>query len=559
MYRKVVALGGAVALMGCALSGCGLNASALNPAKLLPGGKPAKDPVADAKAVVSPAPARKELETAFWTADGQAALAKAQKPVAVQTHAKNVILFVGDGMGVSTITAARILAAQQAAEAAKAKDVNGEDAVLSFEQFPATALAKTYNLDLQTPDSAGAMSAILTGVKTRGTSVALGPKPTRGQCQEAAGQETSTLLEQAKAKGLATGLVTTSRITFAAPAAAYAHLSDSDWEVDAVMPPAALAQKCQDIARQLAGSQGALDIVLGGGRLAFLPRGAADPDAKDRFSARAGDEDLIALWLRNNGGRYITTGSQLRSIHWDVYRGPLLGLFSPDNMAYEADRAGQGLDEPSLTEMTGAAIKALQRNPRGYVLVVDAGGIDRAHHETNAYHALTDAAELARAVQAAADLTNADDTLIVVTADHSQTLTMGGYAKRGAPILGLAEGLEGPLLDTAGHPYTTLAYAAGPVQPKAPLTAAEVQAPGYRQAAGTPLAAAPHGGEDAPVYARGPGAQWVHGVLDQNALYAILHMAILGPVKDEPRRIAGVPLKLPTVPLPFLGKKDDKK
>jgi alkaline phosphatase len=163
------------------------------------------------------------------------------------------------------------------------------------------------------------------------------------------------------------------------------------------------------------------------------------------------------------------------------------------------------------------------------VLVVDAGGIDEAHHLGNAARALTHTVELSDAVAAAARNAG-DDTLIVVTADHGHTLTLGGYPKRGAPILGLAVGAGGaPLLDGRGRPYTSLAYANGPgaVDPsRPPLTDADVAVPTYAQAAATPLSAETHSGEDVPVYARGPGAQWIHGTFEQNVLYWIMHAAL---------------------------------
>jgi alkaline phosphatase len=458
-------------------------------------------------------------------------------------------------MGVSTVTAARILAGQQ-------DKAFGEESELSFEQFPATALAKTYTFDLQTAESAGAMSAIMTGLKTRGASVALDQVPTRGQCQEAMTHHEPTLLEEAKDAGLAAGLVTTMRLTHAVPAATYAHVSDPDWEIDWRVPPQAKAQGCKDIARQLAEFDhlGGLDVVLGGGRAAFTGVDQEDPRDKKLHGLRADGRDLIAEWLtRNPGGDYVWSASALAGVQWKSFRGRLLGLFARDNLAYEADRLETGDDEPSLTEMTTAAIKALQRNTRGYVLVVDAGGIDRGHHAGNAYRALTDTVELARAVQAAQAATNVKDTLIVVTADHSHTLTLGGYPKRGNPILGLARGLDdAPLLDDQNQPYATLAYGNGPGVSQPPkeapvLSDAVAKAADFRQPAGVPLPAGTHGGEDVPVYARGPGSQWVHGVLDQHALYWIMHAALGLPNAPDLRK---APSRLPKPPKlwPF-GKK----
>ena len=101
-------------------------------------------------------------------------------PVASRGKAKNVILFVGDGMGISTITAARILAGQQ-------QGLDGEEYSLSFEKFPDTALVKTYNTDAQVPDSAGTATALNSGSKTRMGVLNVAPEPARGDCAAAQG------------------------------------------------------------------------------------------------------------------------------------------------------------------------------------------------------------------------------------------------------------------------------------------------------------------------------------------------------------------------------------
>ncbi len=482
-------------------------------------------------------PARIETPS-FWRADGQAFLARAQRPVSVKPFATNLILFIGDGMGLSTVTAARILQGQQRnlIEGAQRRRT-GEENQLSFETFPATALSKTYTYDLQVAESAGAMSAIMTGVKTRGASVSMDQTPTRGQCREAAGHEAPTLLEQAKDAGLSAGLVATARITHAVPAATYAHVSDQNWETDSVMPERAKAEGCRDIARQLIefDHHGRLDVVFGGGHLAFMGQTQPDPQENQRTGIRRDGRDLLAVWGAGRpDGRYLWSGAQFASIDWSGVAGPVLGLFAADHMAFESDRASSGVDEPSLTAMTKAAIAVLRRNPKGYVLVVDAGGIDRAHDAGNASRALAETVELANAVQAAIDATREADTLILVTADHSHTLTIGGYPRRGNPILGVVRGEgDAPAPDAQGKPYTTLTYANGlgqaqvRAEPKS-VEEADTANPEYRQAAAVGLPAGTHGGEDAPVYARGPGAQWVHGTMEQSAIYWIMHAALKG-------------------------------
>jgi alkaline phosphatase len=416
-------------------------------------------------------------------APGETELAAARKAPPDKSHARNLILFIGDGMGLSTVTAARIRQGQS-------NGAPGEENRLSFEVFPATALAKTYNSDQQAASAAGAVTAIVSGVKTRGAAVGVDQVPEPGQCKEAAGHETQNLFEQAKAAGRAVGLVTTSRVTLGPPAATYAHVSNQDWEVDSRMPDQARDEGCRDIARQLVefNSGGGLDVVLGGGRLAFLTPEDADPIQPQRFGVRGDGVNLITEWsYRFPTGRYFYTAAQLAAADqaWraapssassgksgQAQDGPVLGLFAPDDMAFQDTKPD---DQPSLTQRTVAAIDRLRRAPTGFVLVVDAGNIDTAHHQGEAALALDETVELSNAVAAAETQLGAerDDTLIVVTADHGHTPTIFGYPRRGAP-----------------------------------------------------MTAQTRSGEDAPVYATGPGAQGVHGVIEQTTLYFIMAQAL---------------------------------
>ncbi|GBN99355.1 Alkaline phosphatase, placental type [Araneus ventricosus] len=112
------------------------------------------------------------------------------------------------------------------------------------------------------------------------------------------------------------------------------------------------------------------------------------------------------------------------------------GLFNYGHMAYEVDRDKGPDGEPSLADMTRKAIEILRKNNRGYFLMVEGGRIDHSHHFNNAHRALTDTLALEDAVNVALDMTRSDDTLIVVTSDHSHVFAFGGNPKRGNPILG---------------------------------------------------------------------------------------------------------------------------
>jgi alkaline phosphatase len=139
-------------------------------------------------------------------------------------RAKNVILFVGDGMGVSTVTAARILDGQL-------RGVDGEYSRLSFERFPYLALAVTASANQQTSDSAPTATAMVTGVKTNDGAISVDQTIDRLEpsAQVTAAKSLRTILEQAEQRGMATGVVTTARVTHATPAVNYAHISNRDW------------------------------------------------------------------------------------------------------------------------------------------------------------------------------------------------------------------------------------------------------------------------------------------------------------------------------------------
>lgn len=467
----------------------------------------------------------------YWFNQGQATyknLARQHK----QKAAKNVIIFIGDGMGPSTVTSARILEGQK-------KGQPGEENYLAFERFPYTAFAKTYNVDAQVPDSAGTMTAMITGVKTRIGVLSIGPEQPRGVCSGSDQYRLRTLLEDAEDQGLQTGIVTTTRITHATPAALYAHAAERDWESDANLPDVARAQGCQDIAAQLVNFQhgDGIDVILGGGRQQFLPADEQDPEYPAVKGSRKDKRNLVTDWMKRSGpgAQFVWNDAQFRAAA--LQNGKLLGLFEPSHMRYEVERAADGAGEPSLTDMTETAIRRLQTSERGFFLMVEAGRIDHAHHEGIAAKALNDTLELSRAVRRAQELTKDDDTLIIVTADHSHTLTMAGYPVRGNPILGKVIDIEvgGLALDLLGKPYTTLSYANGPgawqttatpelMRPD--LSDVDTQDINFKAQAAVPLTSETHSGEDVGVYARGPMAELFHGVLEQNVLYHIMKAAL---------------------------------
>lgn len=443
-------------------------------------------------------------------------------PVVEAPQAKNVILFIGDGMGVSTVTAARIYAGQSLGE-------TGEENLLSFEHFPHVALVKTYNTNQQVPDSAGTASAMNTGVKTRAGVVGVGPASSRGSCVEAQANILPNAAEALHADGMAIGIVTTARLTHATPAAVYGHLPERDWETDSSIPADQRAAGCRDFAAQLVDFP--FSVAMGGGSSMFMGQGRGgkrlDPDA-----------NLPDAWANRTGGHYVTSEGAMKAAPADGL--PLLGIFSKSHMTYMLDRKA-GTSEPTLSEMTAAAIGRLSNNSEGYFLMVEGGRIDHGHHEGKAAYALSEAQEFARAVQVALDKVDLSNTLILVTADHSHVFTIAGYPARGNPILGLARGNDDhgeptgqPIMATDGYPYTTLGYQNGPGATPGDARGEPSTDPKALQQAlvptgdifgGTHLLAETHGGEDVALYATGPGSQAAHGVIEQNRIYDIIIQA----------------------------------
>ncbi|WP_198972725.1 alkaline phosphatase [Xylophilus sp. ASV27] len=439
---------------------------------------------------------------------------------------KNVLFFLGDGMGLTTMTAARIYQV-------------GEDGNLTMDTLPESAFVKTYSANAQVTDSAPSMAAYMTGVKSNNEVVSMstptsafdkatGADYVRGAdstCPASGnGSPVTTLLELAKSAGLATGVVTTTRITHATPAATYAHICHRDGEntIAAQMVP------------QGAGYNSALgdgiDVVMGGGLRHFLPKGSAG-------SARTDTRDLVAE-MKARGYAFAGSKADFNALPGS---GKLLALFTPSHMAYDLDRDASR--EPSLAEMTARSIDQLKSNPKGMFLMVEGGRIDHALHETTARKALADTVAFDAALKTAIDKMQAIDpglknTLIVVTADHDHTLVLNGYAARTGPssaanpgVLGLLRSYaDGALAkDTSGNPYTIIGFGNGENRPatRTALSDAQVFASGYHQEAVIPTTAGneTHGGGNVFLGAIGRGADSFSGTLDNTAVFGLIRKA----------------------------------
>jgi alkaline phosphatase len=490
-------------------------------------------------------PVKRDESAEAWKRDGWNAIERAKKEKIRKGKAKNVILFIGDGMGVSTLTAARILEGQLRGE-------SGEENRLSFEDFPYSALSKTYGTNQQTSDSAPTASAFMTGVKTDEGVLSVNKNIVHGDYTTVKGNETKTLLETAEESGRSTGIVSTARLTHATPGATYAHTCDRDWESDTDIfnrSKDAYNAKFPDIASQMLSMKygDGLEVALGGGRAKFLPKTTTDPEYANRSGDRMDGRDMTKEWTaKNKDSAYVWNKQQFDAI--DVKKTKhLLGLFEPSYMQFEHDRAKDAAGEPSLKDMTTKAIDMLSQNKKGYFLMVEGGRVDHGHHNGNAFRALTDAIALSDAVRAAVQKVDLDETLIIVTADHSHTLTMMGYPMRGNNILGLVReiGNDGnPEADVKrdrnGEPMTTLNYTSGKgykegtivtkngkqVRERVDQSKVDTTDPDYLQEAMIPLGDETHGGEDVAIFATGAGAYLIRGSMEESWIYYVMAEAM---------------------------------
>ncbi|KAI1285239.1 Alkaline phosphatase, tissue-nonspecific isozyme [Halotydeus destructor] len=478
-----------------------------------------------------------EKKATYWLTEGRKNLLeriRAQREVYGQEtadrlngqKAKNLILFLGDGMGMTTITAGRVYAGE------RDKLPSPESNYLSFERFPFTSLAKVYNADQLVPDSASTASAILTGVKANYNCAGVSGEVAENDCPKSLEEEarTTTFFQWAQNEGKATGFITNTRVTHATPSAIYAHMPSRSWETEA-------PSGCKDTASQLVQELPGRDIrlILGGGAERFLP--------VEEGGVRNDSKNLLNQWLERKRS-LVGSRAQLLRTKEDLESAPLdqldyvMGLFSSNHLMYELDRQVSGdKSEPSLSELVRSALTFMDKYKKqdGYVLFVEGGKIDLSHHQNWAARSLEEVYQLNQAIQVAINLTSVQDTLIVVTADHSHGLTINGYAKRGTPILGNAG------LDDTKVNYPTLIYATGPgyveTDARRNVTDQELSEATHSRITAVPLdyeaTGGAHGGEDVPVYARGPGAHLFTGVYDQTFIaHLISYVTCTGHHKD---------------------------
>ncbi|KAH8396137.1 hypothetical protein KR222_003873, partial [Zaprionus bogoriensis] len=453
-------------------------------------------------------------------------------------RAKNVVLFVGDGMGPNTVTAARIYR-------------HKEEGLLSWERFPHMGLLKTYCADKQVPDSFSTATALFGGVKVNYETGGVDANVPLGNCSASldAVHHVQTILNWAQVDGMRTGFVTTTRVTHATPAALYAHVADRRWESESTMPAEAQAQGCLDIARQLVqhstGQQ--INVIMGGGRQMLVSNvsGTAE-DPLDTWAGHSTDgRNLIADWAQHKREQGVThavvqNNGELRQLDGRQVDN-VLGIFANGHLKYDYERNRSDAGMPSLTNMTLKALEVLGNSEKGYLLVVEAGMIDQAHHRGNARKALSEVVALDEAVRAVQaylkDRDQLDETLLIVTADHSHSLTINGHPERGADILGLAGNSR-----TEDTPYTTLTYGTSYKGFEVNATTQQRQNPAlsdttdweYTQQAAINTNENLHGGSDVTIHARGAMSYLFHGVHEQSYVAHVISYALrIGRFRDS--------------------------
>ncbi|XP_004537896.1 membrane-bound alkaline phosphatase-like [Ceratitis capitata] len=422
-------------------------------------------------------------------------------------NAKNVIMFLGDGMGITTKKAARTL-------------LGGEEQSLAFEKKTHTGLSRTYNVNKIVPEKKSTATAYLCGIKANSGTKKVSGYVDRSDCLQTRNvkKNVSSIAKWALDAGKSAGVVTTTRITHASPAGVYAQKKERNWENDSEVKSDCGAKKnVEDIAYQLIhGEVGSKKkVILGGGRREFV-----DTTLKKK-GKRSDGRNLIEEFInQKKRNAYVENLEELNNLNiTNVDR--LLGLFQDNHMLYHLETDEQS-NQPTLAEMTRKSKKILSRNEQGYFIFIEGGQKNHGHHDTYARLALDETLEFAKAIQLARELTEEADTKKMVTADHSHSFTYSGYANRGNDIFGPAPGKP-----SDGKPYMTLGYANGPSydkfydveqhQRQDPTTIIKKK-PRDEFPVTIPLASETKKSDDVAVFASGPWAHLFKKNYDQNTI-----------------------------------------
>ncbi len=321
--------------------------------------------------------------------------------------AKNVILFIGDGMSVGHITAARILSQQIYQGKYRGR--------LALDGAPYMALIGTSGVDSIITDSANSAHAYTTGHKSSVN--ALGVYASRAK-DNLDHPKVETITSLAKRNlNMAVGIVTNTEIQDATPASMVAHTRRrSDYDI---------------ITRQLYESEA--EVIMGGGSSNFLP--------KSTPGSRRADEQNFIDRFKQSGYVFATTEKEMLEAAGRADTKRLLGLFNLRNMDGALDRfflkkgtVDKFPEQPDLTEQTRAALNVLARNPNGFVMMIESGHIDKYSHPLDWERAVYDTIMLDKALEVALDWAKGrDDTLIIVVPDHTHGISIVGTVDDSKP------------------------------------------------------------------------------------------------------------------------------
>jgi alkaline phosphatase len=436
------------------------------------------------------------------------------------TKPKNVILFIGDGMGEAEVSLARYYA-KGAAGRLNMDSLRFRGDITTYNVSPAPQPPYPPNY---VPDSAPTGTAWSTGKKTIDGRLSQGPSSATNV--PGSNQGFTTYLEIAKARGLSTGNVSTAEITDATPAAPSSHISQR-----ACMGPNDTRSTCPSEAKA-AGGLGSIaeqqvdqgfDVTLGGAR------------ARYEQPLEAGGTKTVVDYAKEKSFRYVTTKQELAGVNALEPGQKLLGLFHASNMTTEyapliASDTGAGStttkcqiqdrgNEPSLSEMTSKAISLLQGNAKGFVLQVEGASIDKRDHAADACGQIGETIAMDDAVGVALEFQRTHpDTLIVVSADHSHTsqIISPSQTPRGAFTT----------LQTVDNAPIRVSYATAPVS-----------------------GSQGHTGATVPIFAAGPRAADVVGTMDQTEIFGILTNTrtdgtVVAPAQDSADAGGSVPATL---------------
>ncbi|KAH9286457.1 Alkaline phosphatase, tissue-nonspecific isozyme [Echinococcus granulosus] len=362
-----------------------------------------------------------EVQPTFWERQAREQLYFASRlfPHLVQRRAKSAILFLGKGLTSGGLSSGRLY------KAFKAKRT-GEVKRMSFEVWPFSTMCRTYDLETMSADEASSATALLTGTKTRSGVLGLTGDVKRGSCHPYTKHEkTMSILNAAVEAGLATGIVTNTRLTQAPSAANFGYAtsqgSENDIEVNRQCDETTDLNS-MDLAKQLVLEHPMINVLLGGGQENFYPNTSSLPSDATRRGLRGDGLFLTDIWLSTlrDMGRSAEYAGKISELHEKVLTRPdyLLGLLAPSHLPAEI---GRKPTEPGLANLTKVALEVLMNQGKGYFLFVEGGPTDKSYVSDNS-RILEEILAFDDAVKAAVDMVNLRETLIIVVAFPSQRI-----------------------------------------------------------------------------------------------------------------------------------------